>query len=463
MVESVSKRLNGWKAIAGHFKRDRTTVMRWSQTRALPLYRVPGSGSSSVYAFSHELDEWLAKTEQGDETVKIVERIEAEPIEVTLSADIVEEKSPALKAAPNPPPRRAVIAALASVGVIALGGGIVWRAYSKDKAKDELPNDTKLAQIYLQAKSDWAARTPAGLHRAIEGFVAVTARDPRFAPGFSALADAYLLVREFDGTPDALAYPRAEAAAKSALALDQNMSEAHRAMGFINYWWHRHIPAARTAFSRAVVLDNASAQTHFWYGNALVDNGQAQVGLRELDQARLIEPGSKLIQVDYIWAQWSDGQFELAKQKLTQLAAAGDNASLFTYLAYIGLAQRDWRGYLNANARRGALREDTVLIARAAKEQAAFDRGGETGLLAFMNQSVVTDLSVASPDTSWAAALAALAGDKTKLLAIATVADRRREVWGFSGFTGPVFARWQSDPQIGPLLKRRRGPSLLMG
>ena len=55
-------RIDGWKAIAAHFRRDRTTVMRWAQSRGLPVYRVPGGGSGSVFAYVDELDAWLNRS-----------------------------------------------------------------------------------------------------------------------------------------------------------------------------------------------------------------------------------------------------------------------------------------------------------------------------------------------------------------------------------------------------------------
>jgi len=51
-------RLDSWKAIAEYLGRDRTTVMRWARTAALPVRRV--QGGRSVFAYKSELDRWLA-------------------------------------------------------------------------------------------------------------------------------------------------------------------------------------------------------------------------------------------------------------------------------------------------------------------------------------------------------------------------------------------------------------------
>src|SRR5580693_9391098 len=55
----AKKRLDSWKEIATFFGRDERTVKRWEKERGLPVYRVPGSGRGSVFAFAEELAEWL--------------------------------------------------------------------------------------------------------------------------------------------------------------------------------------------------------------------------------------------------------------------------------------------------------------------------------------------------------------------------------------------------------------------
>jgi TolB-like protein len=53
-------RLDGWKAIGNFLGRDRTTALRWARERRLPVHRVPGGRTGTVYALRVELNEWLA-------------------------------------------------------------------------------------------------------------------------------------------------------------------------------------------------------------------------------------------------------------------------------------------------------------------------------------------------------------------------------------------------------------------
>jgi tetratricopeptide (TPR) repeat protein len=417
--------------------------MRWAQTRNLPVYRVPGEGSSSVYALTDELDYWfeafIKQSGNGDTTHPPIDEVSPSPLR----------------------PKRPWFVGLTAIGMlVAVGGFTAWQQY---RPSLQLPKNPQVAEIYLQARDDWVSRTASGLHQAVDKFTAVIKSDPGFAPAHVGLADAYLLVREFDATPDAIAYPRAEVAAKRALALDPQSPDAHRALAFIAYWWRRDLPVARKSFAQALRLDPDNSQTHFWFGNALVDNGQAAEGLKELEMARLLQPGSLAIQADRGWALWSSGQHSEAKSQLLALAEKGRSSSPFTYLAYIALAERDWELYLDYSDRRAALRDDDVLAKRNVLERAAFERGGAKGLLDLMAKTTVSDPAGVVSDSSWPASLAALAGERETLLRILQQADQRREVWGFSGFTKPVLAPWNADPDIGPLLRGRKGLSLLAG
>lgn len=56
-------RIDGWKAIAAHFRRNRSTVARWAEAGDFPVRRVAGRKGASVWAWTHELDAWHARTE----------------------------------------------------------------------------------------------------------------------------------------------------------------------------------------------------------------------------------------------------------------------------------------------------------------------------------------------------------------------------------------------------------------
>lgn len=56
----AQERLDSWKEIAAHFKRDVTTVRRWERREGMPVHRHRHGVRSSVYAHRKELDDWWA-------------------------------------------------------------------------------------------------------------------------------------------------------------------------------------------------------------------------------------------------------------------------------------------------------------------------------------------------------------------------------------------------------------------
>lgn len=63
----TSDRLDSWKAIAAYLKRDERTARRWERQFALPVRRVAGERGMSVFAYSAEIDEWLATAQPAPE------------------------------------------------------------------------------------------------------------------------------------------------------------------------------------------------------------------------------------------------------------------------------------------------------------------------------------------------------------------------------------------------------------
>ena len=443
-------RIDGWKAIGAHFGRDRSTAMRWAQTRGLPIRRIPGGKLSTVYALRSELDLWAEQNADAE--------LAAAP-----------EADPSARAAPGGRPRRRRIVAAAVAALVVLGVGV---AVSLRKSvsvapvpvgaasQQALPADPDVATLYVQARDDWARRTPTSLARAVTALEAVTRRDPTFAPGFAALADSYLLASEFGFMADEDAFPKAKAAAMSALRLAPDLAAGHRSLGFVLYWWENDPVASGRAFRRALQQAPNSAQTHFWYGNVLSDNGAHAAAARELNQARLLEPGSVAIQNDLAWAHWRAGRNREARQGLLSLIDANPRYSAaYDCLATLALSEGDYAGYVQYFARYAALREDPSLIARASAQAQALDQGAAV----FEQLLLATTLDRAGKEIgrslAGAAFVASLANNRTALIDILERADQAGEVWGASGERERMRRRWAADVEVMDLLSRRTPPA----
>ena len=361
------------------------------------------------------------------------------------------------------------MALLALVAVVALAGLVGFNLSSRGEVPGvssggaELPADPELSALYIQARDDWAERTPESLNRAISGLEEITERDPQFAPAFSALADAYLLAGEFGTMADSTTFPKARAAARASLALDPGLAAGHRALGFVTYWWDGDPEAAGRSFRRALVLAPNNAQTHFWYGNVLSDNGHHREALDELNRARLLEPGAVPIQTDLAWARWQAGGQAAAVAALTEIIAAHpDYSAAYDCLADARLSVGDYAGYVVAFAEYARLREDPRLIAFARAQQEALAADGIARLQQLMLREAVSRASLdIGRNHSRAAFIASIAGDRVALLNILADAEAADETWGASGMTRRIRDRWAEDAEVIRLLDRRQAGSAL--
>jgi len=448
-------RLSGWKAIAAYYGRDRSTVLRWAKAADFPVRRVPGSKGGSVYAYAHELDAWLAKRGSSSEAGVA----EGPPVVPELLAS---------SGPPAIPLRRMgarVVVATMIAGLAILGAGVVARfaivprRAPSPAAAQALPRAPSLTSLYLQGRDDWATRTPAGLRKAIAELSTVTSREPRFAPAHAGLADAFLLSCEFDNMPQVVAFSKAAKEAQVALAIDPDSIDANRALGFIAYWGSHDVDAARRYFLHALTAGPANAQAHFWYGNILMDNGEIAPGYRELQTARMLDPGSAAIQADYAWASWQRGSGDEGIADLEALEARAPTLETpILYLALIEFADDDVADYIDHGERWAALQGDAALRAQMAAERAAFRKGGGLAVLDLIATSPPVAITRNREATLFSAGAASFARRRGQLQALLARAETHGEHWNPTRFERTLFARWRDDPAISSRLNRLFAP-----
>ncbi|MFN2502447.1 MAG: tetratricopeptide repeat protein, partial [Pyrinomonadaceae bacterium] len=120
-------------------------------------------------------------------------------------------------------------------------------------------------------------------------------KDPNYALAHSGLADTYALLSVFGADSPAALMPQAKTAALKALALDNNMAEAHASLGQIMWYYDWDFAGAQRELKRAIDLNPNYATAHQWYAETLSSIERHDEALAEIRRALEIEPVSVII------------------------------------------------------------------------------------------------------------------------------------------------------------------------
>jgi DNA-binding winged helix-turn-helix (wHTH) protein/Tfp pilus assembly protein PilF len=236
--------------------------------------------------------------------------------------------------------------------------------------------------FYLKGRFYWNKRTPDSLNQALEAFTQAIAHDPNFSDAYVGLADCYNLLREFSAMPGNEAYFKAFAAAKKAVELDPQSSEAHASLAFVTFWGMWDAADSEKEFRRAIELDPNNVKAHHWYATFLYALGRYDEALTEIDLARKLAPDSSSILADKAELQWGAGHHEQALQLLKQLEAAEpDFISPHLYLRFAYFETADYPNYIVELKKDALLTHDAAQSTVADAAANGFATGGEHGLL----------------------------------------------------------------------------------
>lgn len=434
-------RINGWKAISAYFGRDRTTVMRWAKDRALPVHRVPGGPNGSVFAYSVELANWARS---------------AIPDQAVLSDD---DAQPSLdEHLPAAPARKLSTSLLAGAFLIMAIAGGYWAGSRQAEPRsldlsERLSADREVRQRFLTARDLWGRRTAKDLQRSIAIYNEIIAEDSNSAEAYAGLAEAWLVYREYGSVSEADAYQNARSNIERALALDSNLPSAHRARGFLAYWWSYDAVLADASFRRAIELDAHDPVTRFWYANVLSDLGRHQEAEREYEIARYLLPGFRPLEVEQACALWQAGRDREAVAALEDLRNRyPDDATITNCLAWAAIGQADIQGFVRYFSETARQRGDSGLLAQASALSAAYRADPRTAHRALIDR-MRQEFAQGQRNTRMTPAFyASSMGDRPLLLALLEEAGQLDEQWQSRNLIDRIRMRWRGDRQITMLI-----------
>lgn len=150
-------------------------------------------------------------------------------------------------------------------------------------------------ELLLKGRYHWNQQTADGFQKAVACFQEALRLDPKYGAAYAGLADYYSLLGLWSlGNPNDV-WPRARTAALKALQLEDTLAEAHISMAYIHIFYDWDREQARSQFHRALELNPGLPAAHMSYTVYLLQTGQLEEALKEMQKARALDPLSTLM------------------------------------------------------------------------------------------------------------------------------------------------------------------------
>ena len=199
------------------------------------------------------------------------------------------------------------------------------------------PVNPESYEAYLRGRHDLNnATSEANLVSSISNFQLAIAQDPQSGLAYSGLAEAYAALADFYRAPREV-MPKAREAATRALHLDETLSEAHDALGWVEFAYEWNWPLAEQDLKRALELNPYNAMAHDHYAYFLASLRGRDEAFAENQLARELDPFSLTILADSSFYFYMGRQYDRAidqGQKALQL-----DPSCYTCRTYVALSE----------------------------------------------------------------------------------------------------------------------------
>ena len=312
----------------------------------------------------------------------------------------------------------------------------------QQKLSKTYTTDAEAYRLYLQGRFFLNKRvgklfdgSPAYFQRAIE-------KDPNFALGYVGLAE-FLSERD---------RPKAKEYIMRALAIDNQLSDAHASLGYqltLDY----DFAAAEREFRRAIELDPNNARAYQWNGSRLMMIGLYDEALASFDRAIEIEPSLADIRNNRGGCLVASGRID---DGIAEIRKSMELDPTFpwthSHISYVYRMKGDRAASVAERARAFELL-DRADQARRMRE--SFAASGWTG---YLREILSQDWGSLGTSRTRRASLLAELGEKEDAIASLNDAAARGDYWLFSIKYDPAFNPLRGDQRFQALVKKLEPP-----
>jgi eukaryotic-like serine/threonine-protein kinase len=216
------------------------------------------------------------------------------------------------------------------------------RAEKKRLVKHHTENG-EAYRLYLKGRHHWNRWTEDGFYKAIEYFQQAVEKDPLYALAYTGLADCYILMGWNSYLPPAAAFPKAKAAALTALHLDHDLAEAHTSFAAFLWLHDWQWEEAYKEFNRSLELAPSYPTANHWYAEYMMTMGRQAEAIARIKNSQDLDPLSLIISVAVGWSYYFSRRYDEAAEHLLRAIDLDPNYPVTYWI--LGLLYRETGHY----------------------------------------------------------------------------------------------------------------------
>jgi len=198
-------------------------------------------------------------------------------------------------------------------------------------------------QLYLQGRYHWSSFKPDDMVSSINFYRAALEKDPNYALAYTGMAVSYITIGIYGPLSARVAGPMARDAARKAVDLDDELAEAHVALGVVKLLYEWDWEGARRELKRGIQLD-PNTIGHTPYGYYLYTMGQWDEAIAELERTSALSPGWRTANSDVWWALYAARRYDEAAKRCQQAITLDPNDSgAYLVLGQVQVQQRMYK------------------------------------------------------------------------------------------------------------------------
>jgi serine/threonine protein kinase/tetratricopeptide (TPR) repeat protein len=310
-------------------------------------------------------------------------------------------------------------------------------------------------RLYLKGRYEWNKRTPDGLKKAVDYFQQAVNTDPNYALAYSGLADAYVLLSNYQVLPSQEVKPKAEAAARRAVQLDDSLAEAHTSLASAILDNNLDWTGTEREFERAMTLNPNYPTLHHWYSLQLAQLGRFDEAVKEAQRAVELDPLSMPLNQNlgdvYMFARQYDRALE-QYQKAIEIDPAFAKGGLYFALAWAYDRKGKYKESFAMSQKGAALSGDKAWQEQADEAAHAYETSGLHAAYGVILKRTLEQSKKRYIPPTWIAMSYSLLGDKDHAFVWLEKASREKDSYLLYLKVQPEFDGLRSDPRYTDLL-----------